>query len=130
MAKKGVTPAAIAGSEDLDVYEIDPASLRLQASLAEDADQIQPLRWAYEDAAQPFEPYRDKELDRDFCLEYDEGDGYMDLTLKFKTQEIVPILGGPADGEVLVLYITGNLKEEFGGAPIVGEDVVWIIKKK
>jgi hypothetical protein len=29
---------------------------------------------------------------------------------------------------VLVLHLTGNLKDEFGGAPFFGEDVVLIIK--
>jgi hypothetical protein len=30
---------------------------------------------------------------------------------------------------VLVLHLTGNLKEEYGGTPIVGEDPIWIVKK-
>jgi hypothetical protein len=30
---------------------------------------------------------------------------------------------------VLVLHIGGTLKEAYGGTAIVGEDVVWIIKK-
>lgn len=33
------------------------------------------------------------------------------------------------DGETLILPLTGNLREEFGGTPIKGEDVV-VIKKK
>jgi hypothetical protein len=30
---------------------------------------------------------------------------------------------------VLVLHLTGNLKDEFGGTSFEGEDVVWILKK-
>jgi hypothetical protein len=30
----------------------------------------------------------------------------------------------------VVVTLTGNLKEEFGGTPITGEDVVRILKKK
>jgi hypothetical protein len=31
---------------------------------------------------------------------------------------------------VLVLPLSGNLMEEFGGTPIFGEDVIVILKKK
>ena len=57
-------------------------------------------------------------------------DGFTDLSLKFKTQEIVAALGAVNDGDEMVLHLTGNLKEEFGGTPISGQDVVLIIKKK
>jgi len=33
------------------------------------------------------------------------------------------------DGDVLLLHLTGNMKEELGGTPIFGEDVVLIIGK-
>ena len=52
------------------------------------------------------------------------------LTLKFDAQEIVGALGDVNDGDVLVLQLTGNLKEEFGGLPFVGQDVVVVLKKK
>jgi hypothetical protein len=54
----------------------------------------------------------------------------MDLTLKFKSQELVAAIGAGADGDVLVLSLTGNLMEEFGGTPIIGEDVIVILMKK
>ena len=38
-------------------------------------------------------------------------------------------MGDIDDGDVLVLQIIGNLKEEFGGTPVLGEDVVLILKK-
>jgi hypothetical protein len=116
---KGVLPVAILGTEDFDVSQIDPATVRL--------GNVTPLRWAMKDVATPYEPYTGK-ADAFDCTT--EGpDGFMDLTLKFKMQEVVADLGEVSDGDVLVLQLTGNLKEEFGGTEIVGEDVVVILKK-
>ena len=60
-------------------------------------------------------------------------DGFMDMTLKFDTQLIVQALefiGGPLnDGEEILVTLTGNLLPEYGGTPIIGEDVIRIIKK-
>jgi len=106
---KGVFPVAILGTEDFDVTQVDPASIRLEG--------VAPLRWALEDVATPKED--------DICNPAGE-DGYTDLTLKFKTQEVVAALGDVSDGDVLVLTLTGNL---LGGTSIVGEDVILIIKK-
>jgi uncharacterized repeat protein (TIGR01451 family) len=123
---KGVVPVAIVGTEDFDAGQVDPASIRLEG--------VAPLRWAWEDVAEPFEPYVGKGdcfLD---CWGWmgDEaypGDGYMDLTLKFKAQEVIAALGDVEDGDCPVLHLTGNLMDEYGGVPIFGEDVVWILKK-
>jgi hypothetical protein len=116
----GVLPVAILGTNEIDVAQIDPASVRLEG--------VAPLRWAMADVATPFYPYVDKEACDLDCTE--EGpDGYGDLTLKFKAQEVVAALGEVEDGDCLVLQLTGNLKEEYGGGPFVGEDVVWILKK-
>jgi hypothetical protein len=105
---RGVLPVAILGTEDFDVTQIDPATVRLEG--------IAPLRWALEDVGTVGDPLAGP-------------DGFTDLTLKFDTQEIVAALGDVNDGDVMVLHLTGNLTEEFGGTPIVGEDVVRIIKK-
>jgi hypothetical protein len=107
--KKGVLPVAILGTEDFDVTQIDPASILLEG--------VAPLRWALEDVGTPGDPLAGP-------------DGITDLSLKFEAQEIVAALGDVNDGDVLALHLTGNLKEEFNGTDIVGEDVVWIIKKK
>jgi outer membrane protein assembly factor BamB len=115
---KGVLPVAILGTGDFDVSQVDPASVVLEG--------IAPLRWAMEDVTSPYEPFLGKEA-CDECNE--EGpDGYMDLTLKFSTPAVVEALGDVEDGDCLALTITGNLKEEFGCTPIVGEDVVLLIK--
>ena len=44
-------------------------------------------------------------------------------------QAVVAALGPVTNGEVRVLALTGNLKEEYGGTPIYGEDVM-IIRSK
>jgi hypothetical protein len=117
---KGVLPVAILGTEGFDVSQIDPATVGLEG--------VSPLRWAWEDVATPFEPFVGKEDCFADCNE--EGpDGHTDLTLKFKAQEVVAALGEVADGDCLVLHLTGNLMDEYGGGAFVGEDVVWILKK-
>jgi hypothetical protein len=113
---KGALPVAILGTADLDVTQVDPATVELEG--------VSPLRWAMEDVATPFEPYVGKE-DAFDCTE--EGpDGYMDLTLKFDTPAVVAALGSVEHGDVLVLSLTGNL---LSGEGFVGEDVVVILKK-
>jgi hypothetical protein len=114
---KGVLPVAILGDESFDVTQVDPASVRLEG--------VAPLRWDREDVATPFEPYLGKQ-DAFDCTEAGP-DGYLDLTLKFNSQEVVAALGAVNDGDVLVLQLTGNLMEEFGGNSIIGEDVVVIL---
>jgi len=115
----GVLPVAIVGTEEFDVTTVDPASVRLIG--------VAPLRSSLEDVVTHFEPFLGKESEFD-CTE--EGpDGYLDLTLKFDVQEIVEALGEVNDGDIMVLLLTGNLYEEYGEVPIVGEDVVRIIKK-
>ncbi len=117
--KKGVLPISILGTDDFDVTQIDPASVRLEG--------IAPLRWELEDVSTPFDPYIGK-TDAFDCTE-DGADGHMDLTLKFDAQEIVTALGGISDGDVLVLHLSGQLPEEFGSHNFFGEDVIVILKK-
>ena len=101
---------------------MDPTSLRLEHLAG-----VAPLRWALEDVAAPYEPFLGK-VDAYDCTEAGP-DGFLDLTLKFNVQEVVAALGDLNDGDVLVLHLTGNLLEEYGGTPIAGEDVIRIIKK-
>ena len=121
---RGVLPVAILGTGDTDVTSIDVASVRLL--------DVTPIRSSFEDVATPFEPFIGKENKFD-CT--NEGpDGFLDLTLKFKSQEVVQAiednLGRPVeDREVIVLPLTGNLMEDFGGTPIEGEDVIIILMK-
>ena len=87
----GVLPAAVLGSEDLDVTRIDPASIRLAG--------VAPLRSSLEDVAGP-----------DGCDDSGD-DGHMDLTLKFAAQDIVKALGDIYDGKEVVLSLTGALND-------------------
>ena len=58
------------------------------------------------------------------------GDGYLDLTLKFETQELIEQLElNEVAGETISLTLSGNLKEEDGGKPVAGEDCVWVLKQ-
>jgi hypothetical protein len=110
---QGVLPAAILGTDTLDVTTIDPASVRLAG--------VEPLRWAIEDVATPM---ADSAED---CECTTEGpDGYDDLTLKFDTQAIVAALGDVEDGAELELTLTGAL---YDGTPIEGSDCIRVIKK-
>jgi hypothetical protein len=124
---KGVLPAAIMGTDDFDVTTIDPSSLKLRLKGTED-DGVSPLRWALSDVGEPFEPYIGKEDCFEDCNDFGP-DGYMDLKLKFNKQEVVADLGEVNDEDCLVLEITGDLMEEYGGTPIIGEDVLRILKK-
>jgi hypothetical protein len=116
VGKAGVLPVAILGTGDFDVNEVDPASVMLEG--------VAPLRWAYEDVAAPFEPYLGKTHAYD-CNESGP-DGFMDLTLKFDALEISAVLGDVADGDIVVLAMSGNT---MSGIPIIGEDVIIILKK-
>jgi len=117
----GSMRAAILGTYDFDVTQVDPTSVRLEG--------VAPFRSTLKDVATPFEPFTGK-TDALDCT--DAGpDGYLDLTLKFDRPNIVEAIESALgreveDGEVLILTLEGVL---FDGTPIVGEDVV-VIKKR
>jgi hypothetical protein len=117
---KGVLPVAVLGTANFDVTQIDPETVKLAGVAA--------LRWALADVGTPFEPALGKEDCLIDCNE-DCGDGSMDLLLNFDRQELLDALGDVEDGECLVLTLEGNLKEYFGGIPIIGEDVLLILDK-
>ena len=127
LGKKGVTPAAILGAEDFDVATVDPSTVALTYG-EETSDAL--LRWNLEDVAAPY----DGEIGdppNPYACTTEGPDGYVDLTLKFETQEVIEdlMLDMHDDGDVVVIGVTGNLLEEFGGTPIVGQDVIVILKK-
>jgi hypothetical protein len=112
----GMLPLALLGSEELDVSEIDVATIRLAG--------VEPVRSSFEDVAAPL-------ADGSECDCTEEGsDGYLDLTLKFKArqiaEEIINTVGDVNEGEVLVLPVTGAL---YDGTAIEGEDCVRIAGK-
>lgn len=121
LTSKGVLPVAILGTAELDVTNIDPASILLNG--------MPPLRWSFEDVGTPFMPYIGKFDCAMDCNDYGP-DGYYDLSLKFDTEAIAATLGDPPDGMCVALTLTGNFKEDYdAGGPIIGEDVASILNK-
>ena len=106
---RGVLPVAILGTEQFDAGMIDPTSIRL--------GQVAPIRSNYEDVAAPSLQISDSN-----CIETGL-DGFVDLTLKFNTQEIVETFGEVSNGELIGLSLTAVL---FDGTPIAGADHVLI----
>ena len=119
--KKGVTPVAILGTEEFDVTTIDPETVQLTLEGMDVG--VAPLRSDYEDVATPFDPVDDA------CCHDLNGDGFMDMTLKFDTPTLVETLGLTYSGEMIQLQVVGNLNEESGGTSIMGEDCVLILDK-
>ncbi len=117
---KGVLPVAVLGTQEFDVTTIDPHAILLGREGIE--GRVAPIRSDYEDVATPFEG--------ELCDCHDlNGDGYLDLTLKFETQELIEQLElNEVAGETISLSLSGNLKEEEGGNPIEGEDCIWVLK--
>jgi hypothetical protein len=116
LGKAGVVPAAILGSDTLNVADIDPTTVQLSGPGGTAA----PLRWSIEDVAAPDEVL-EPEL-RDDCGT-DGPDGFDDLTLKFDAPEVEDALGLVSDRDVVILTISAETTE---GASISGVDVVWI----
>lgn len=118
---KGVVSVALLGTKLLDVDAINPATIKLTRESV--GHSVAPLRWNYEDTATPFIGQAGN------CHDLN-GDRYVDLTLQFDSKELVETLKlWQVLGQTIPLALTGNLKDEFGGTPFVGEDVVFILKK-
>jgi hypothetical protein len=115
---RGVLPVAILGSARFDVAKIDPATIRMMG--------VAPIRSSLEDVGTPFEPYSGKRDCGFDCNDWGP-DGWMDLALKFRTQDIVNAFGADPDAGCRLLTISGNLGEAHNGTPFQGEDVVLIL---
>jgi hypothetical protein len=121
LKKKGMTPAAILGTDEFDVHDIDPETIVLYREGYEGV--VAPIRYNCEDVATPFPDFCEECDDRDCCHTL-RADGFLDLTLKFSTPDIVDILLYDTNpGDVLCLYITGTT---YDGLTFVGQDVIWI----
>ncbi|MHC4457061.1 MAG: LamG-like jellyroll fold domain-containing protein [Planctomycetota bacterium] len=111
---QGVLPAAILGTEELDVSTIDVASVRLAGVAA--------IRHSYEDVSGRVSDSNDCN-----CTE-DGPDGYTDLALKFRAEEIVEQLidmqDGLAKGQTLALTLRGELYDD---TTIEGSDCVVLV---
>jgi len=105
----GVVPVAILGSPALDVTTIDAGSIFLNGA--------RNVRSGYEDVAGFIADANDCE-----CTMLGP-DGYLDLTLKFMTQDIVATLGEVNHDDVLELQLDAVLYDE---TPVEGADCVVI----
>ena len=124
LRSRGVLPVAILGSEEFDVTTIDPMSLVL---VREGIDGEAPvIRYNYDDVGTP------PEGELCDCEDIDEedinDDGFVDLTLKFRVQDLVEALdlNEIESKEIILLTIVG---ESADGTLIMGEDCVRIINK-
>ena len=114
LRSRGLLPAAILGTTDFDVKEVNPASIRLEG--------VPPVRWNFEDVATPYEGPFSMPLNRMDCT--DEGpDGFEDITLVFNIQEVLRALRNVQGDDVVLVTITGELLD---GTLFEGADVVWI----
>ena len=120
LKNKGVLPIAILGTKEIDVKAIDTDTIGLSREGVEGV--VQPIRYSYEDVATPFEG--------ELCDCHDlNGDGYMDLTLKFRVPELVEILLLQEANETTIpLALKANLIESEGGKLIEGLDCVRVKK--
>ena len=119
LGSQGVLPVAILGTADFDVTTIDPSTVTLAG--------VAPLRWSLEDVGAPYEPLV-RRIDAYQCNTMGP-DGYLDLTLKFDTQEIAAALGNVNDKDVRTLQVRAQLLgvlSVLGGTEVQGEDVVVI----
>ncbi len=94
---KAVIPAAILGTKDFDVHDIDVNSIKLVG--------VSPVRYNYDDVSAPTET-------DDSCDCSDDGpDGYEDLTLKFNKRSVVSAILQNPDENYPKLAITGLLND-------------------
>ena len=105
----GVVPAAILGTADLDVTQIDVSSLSLAG--------VAPVRHAYEDVASPANGGKCD------CV-MTGADGHVDLTLKFDHDALVAAIAAVSSRQTVPLTISGQLLD---GTAITGVDCVVIV---
>jgi hypothetical protein len=118
--ERGIVPVAINGTPDLDVSQIDPASVRLEG--------VAPISWAFEDSSSAYFPLLGKSAAR-ACTSAGP-DAVEDLILQFDSGEVAAALPPAPDGTIVTLKLTGTLLPAYGGYPILGEDVVVVMHDK
>ena len=106
---KGVLPVVILGTKDFSVATIDVQSLKLES--------VAPIRSAVFDVLTYGEAGDCNELG---------GDGYPDLVLKFKTEDIVAAIGEVDDDDEVTLSLTGNYILNDEPVPFTAEDTILV----
>ncbi|MHC4962707.1 MAG: right-handed parallel beta-helix repeat-containing protein, partial [Planctomycetota bacterium] len=109
---KGVFDVAVLGTDDFDVRDIDTATVSLEG--------VAPLRSRYKDETGPV-------IDGQECeCQPKKKDGFVDLAMKFDTEQITAVLGEVEDGQEWLLHLTGQLND---GTAIEGTDCILIMQK-
>jgi len=113
--KKPFVAVAVLGNTEFSVEQLDLSSLRLEGVAAYDFHIVR-------DVGTPVASVIDIKHPR-YC-DATEKDGFDDIVVFFNRAKILDVLGEVTDKETVVLRLIGNLKEEFGGKPVVAEDLV------
>ncbi len=111
---RGLTPVSISGSEDFNVEDIDVSTISLEG--------VSASFHSFEDVSTPFILSSEEELDEYDCHTLG-ADGYIDLSLKFDTQELVSALGPVEKGQVILITLTGQLLD---GSDFSANDIIII----
>jgi hypothetical protein len=114
---RGTVWVGILGTEDLDVTQIDPASVMLEG--------VPASRWKYKDVTRPVE-----RIDCGLGCTKGRRDGYKDLILKFRKKNLIEALNALGYVEHHGCYwleLSGEMKD---GTPFVGEDGIHMLNKK
>jgi hypothetical protein len=119
--KWGYVWVGILGTEDLDVTQIDPASVMLEG--------VPASRWRYKDVTTPVEAATEQADCQQDCTNGSR-DGYKDLILKFKKKKLIKALkalGYVEHHGCYSLELSGEMKD---GTHFGGEDVIHVLNKK
>jgi hypothetical protein len=118
----GYLQIAICGTNTFDIHTIDPRTLRL--SLNGGKNMVKPLCYKYKDMATPW-------LGADGSGHSAAGDGYLDLILKFRIEQVIHVLKlFKHSGETLQLTLTSTLKKSRDCFSINGYDYIQITLSK
>jgi hypothetical protein len=126
---KGVLPVSLVGTASFDVTQVDLTTLKLCLPGENPLDPGAACATPHEGPPGPHTvvddvatPFGGTLCD---CHEL-EGDGILDVMMKFKTEELVPALGlnSFAAGDVVPLELHGSLLPEYGELPFEGQDCV------
>ncbi|RKX25123.1 MAG: hypothetical protein DRP45_06645 [Candidatus Zixiibacteriota bacterium] len=114
----GVLLVAILGTDKLGVWNVDPATVRIE--------RFSPIRSKYEDVSTPVSEDEDPTGDHiNECeCNTDGPDGNLDLLLQFRKVDIIAALGDVYDSTYVPLTLTGNL---LCGTPFELTDCVLIV---
>lgn len=101
-AMRGVIPAAIPGTQGIDVRDIDPASVYLWI----DGQRIAPLRTRIGDIATPV-------INREPCeCQHGGADGIDDLLMQFPAEQVIDAMGFVSRGDVIEMGIGGLISRK------------------